>query len=158
MNKSTNQSNSFNLSDITSYQAGVIQSQAHRKLKKQVTNFLKPHGITMMEWFALGLIKDSQDKGMRLTELAGQLQTTLPYTTNLINGLMHKGYLTRTTDKNDSRAKFLRLVPGVEETCNTIERNLREKMRQLIYADITPNELSIYIKVLFTIASHDEKG
>lgn len=153
MNKSTNNSNDLSLSLISTYQAGVIQSQAHRKLKKEVTNFLKPHGLTMMEWFALGLIKDSSPKGLSLTKLSALLQTTLPYTTNLINGLTYKGYITRNSDKTDSRAKTLLMVPTFLESFNSIENDLRKQMRLLIYDQITPAELNTYIKVLYKIAN-----
>ncbi len=157
MNKSTNSENKFTLTDIPTYQAGVVQSQAHRKLKKEVTEYLKPHGLSMMEWFALGLIKDAKNSEMRMTKLAEDLQTTLPYTTNLVNGLMYKGYVTRNHDDSDSRAKILKLVPGVDKKCNEIEYDLRKKMRDLIYSNITPKELSIYVKVLYQIANNDKE-
>ncbi len=158
MSKSTNFTENFNLGSISTYQAGVVQSQAHRILKKEVSNFLKPYGLTMMEWFALGLIKDSSTAGIRLTQLSGQLQTTLPYTTNLINNLMNKGFIVRGSDKDDSRAKPLQLAPGIDKKCNGIETDLREKMRQLIYADISPKDLSIYVKVLYQIANSDSEN
>lgn len=157
MNKSTNLSDSFTLANIATYQAGVIQSQAHRKLKKEVTEFLKPHRLSMMEWFALGLIKDRLSTGMRMTELASELQTTLPYTTNLVNGLMYKNYVTRNLDNSDSRAKILKLAPGVDKKCDAIEADLRKKMRDLIYANISPKDLNIYVKVLYQIANSDNK-
>jgi DNA-binding MarR family transcriptional regulator len=153
MTKSINFSKNFNLAHISTYQAGVVQSQAHRKLKKEVSNFLRPYGLTMMEWFALGLIKDSQHTGLRLTELSNQLQTTLPYTTNLINSLMYKGFILRNSDKEDNRAKQLKLAPGVVEKCNKIEKDLRDKMRDLIYSNISPEDLSAYVKVLYQIAN-----
>jgi len=151
MNKSVNEFT--DLTNLHTYQAGVIQTQAHRKLKKEVTNFLKPYGLTMMEWFALGLINDAQESGARLTEISSKLQTTLPYTTNLVNGLMFKGYLTRGIDKNDSRAKILRLEPAIQNKCNEIEINIREKMKELIYSKIKPTELATYLKVLYLIAN-----
>jgi DNA-binding MarR family transcriptional regulator len=153
MNKSNNSSKNFNLSHISTYQAGVVQSQAHRKLKKEVSSFLKPHGLTMMEWFALGLIKDSQDSGLRLTELSNQLQTTLPYTTNLTNNLMYKGFILRNSDRDDSRAIQLTLAPGIDKKCNEIEKDLRDRMRDLIYGSILPKDLSAYVKVLYQIAN-----
>lgn len=153
MNKSTK---NFTLGHISSYQAGVVQSQAHRKLKKEVSDFLKPHGLSMMEWFALGLIMDSEHTSLRLTELSNELQTTLPYTTNLINSLMNKGFVIRNTDTSDYRAKHLTLAPGVAKKCEAIEIDLRQKMRLLIYQNISPKDLSTYVKVLYLIANNKE--
>lgn len=107
----------------------------------------------MMEWFALGLIKDSQDSGLRLTELSNQLQTTLPYTTNLTNNLMYKGFILRNSDRDDSRAIQLTLAPGIDKKCNEIEKDLRDRMRDLIYGSILPKDLSAYVKVLYQIAN-----
>jgi len=154
MNKSTE---NFNLSKISTYQAGVIQSQAHRILKKEISNYLSPYGLTMMEWFALGLIKDSEQTGLRMTELASELQTTLPYTTNLINSLMNKGFITRNSVKSDSRVKHLKLSPGINKKCEKIESSLRENMRSLIYSKIQPADLKTYIKVLYLIANQDNQ-
>jgi DNA-binding MarR family transcriptional regulator len=153
MNKSRNYPENFNLAQISTYQAGVVQSQAHRRLKKEVSSFLKPHGLSMMEWFAIGLVRDSEHSGIRLTELADQLQTTLPYTTNLVNGLMYKGFIERNSDKSDARAKQLKVSESVIKKCDDIENDLRDKMRDLIYSNITPEDLSTYIKVLYIIAS-----
>lgn len=150
MNKSTD---NFNLGLISTYQAGVVQSQAHRRLKKEVSEFLKPFGLTMMEWFALGLIKDSEHTGIRLTELSAELQTTLPYTTNLINGLMYKGFINRQSDGGDNRAKNLKLAPGIADKCEEIEKDLRAKMRLLIYSNISAKDLNTYVKVLYLIAN-----
>jgi len=152
MNKSTE---NLNLSKISTYQAGVVQSQAHRILKKEVSSYLVPYGLTMMEWFALGLIKDSEQTGLRMTELANELQTTLPYTTNLINSLMNKGFITRNSDISDNRAKHLKLAPGISKKCEQIESSLREDMRLLIYSNIQPADLRTYIKVLYLIANQD---
>lgn len=143
----------LNLSLINTYQSGVIQTQVHRKLKKEFSNFLKPHDLTMMEWFALGLIKDAGNAGLRLTELSKNLQTTLPYTTNLINSLMYKRFVIRDSDNEDSRAKKISLVAGVGKKCDNIEADLRKKMKTFIYGNISPKELSTYIKVLYKIAN-----
>lgn len=155
MNKSIRNSAAGNLSAISTYQAGVVQSQAHRKLKKAVASFLLPHGLTMMEWFALGLIKDAGESGLSTTALAAALQTTLPYTTNLINHLVNKGFVLRQTHSKDSRSKILRIDPEVIKMCEAIEIDLRENLRKLIYANISPEELQIYVKVLYKIAQQD---
>lgn len=142
----------LDLGVISTYKAGVVQSQAHRKLKKAVADFLKPHNLTMMEWFVLGLIKDAGEDGIRMSDLSNELQTTLPYTTNLINHLTNKGFVSRRTDTSDSRSKILSLSPEMVETCNKIEIDLRENMRKLIYSNISPDDLSTYVKVLYKIA------
>lgn len=145
-------SDRLDLGAISTYKAGVLQSQAHRKLKKAMADFLKPHNLTMMEWFTLGLIKDAGEHGIRMSDLSNELQTTLPYTTNLINHLSSKGFVSRRADESDSRSKLLTLTPNVSDTCDKIEISLRENMRKLIYSNISPDDLSTYIKVLYKIA------
>src|SRR5690349_9130419 len=99
MNKSTNlQNTSIDLSSITTYESGVIQSTAYRVLSKCVTDILKKHGLTMMQWFVLGTIYGAGTGGIRITDLSKKVDTGLPFLTNLINLLETKGLVHRVTN------------------------------------------------------------
>jgi hypothetical protein len=65
------------LSKITTYQTGVIQSAAFRSLRKHTDACLKNHGITTMQWFVIGTILDAEPDGMRITDLSRVVDTTL---------------------------------------------------------------------------------
>jgi DNA-binding MarR family transcriptional regulator len=137
---------------LTTYQAGVLQAAANRNLKRIVGRFLKPFNITVMEWFALGVIRDCGAKGIRISDLAATLRTTIPYTTKLLNELENREWVTKDDDAIDNRVKTIRLTEGTEDICQTIEDDLRHKMRSYIYDRVPPQDLTGYLHVLYVIS------
>ena len=75
------------LSNITTYQAGTVQAAMHRLLQKQSDEVLKPFGLTKMHWMIIGNVIDAGDKGIRMSDLASLLGTSLPYLTKAVNAL-----------------------------------------------------------------------
>lgn len=139
------------LSDVTTYQAGIVQANAYRILKQAVGGFLQPYSLSMMEWFALGTIYDTGRDGIRPTELAKTLQTTMPYTTTLLHTLEAKEWIERTESTTDNRVKLVRMASGTEPACRKIEADLREKMREHIYSRITREDFQTYVKTLYSL-------
>lgn len=140
------------LSGISTYRAGILQSAVHRQLKKCTEDCLREYGISMMQWFVIGAIYDAGAKGISATQLSNTLGTNVPYITNALNKLAAKNIIIRGGSKtNDSRYKTVTLHPGYAATVRAIEAALRDKMRHTIYATITPLELRTYIGVLMKI-------
>ena len=159
MDKSNNlQKITIDLGLITTYESGVVQSTAYRVLGKQVTELLKKHDITMMQWFVLGTIYSAGTGGIRLTDLAEKVDTGLPFLTNMINLLETKGMVTRVSNREDSRSKFVLVTPDFSRKCKGIEADLRAGLRKTLYASISPDDLRIYIKVLYQIADSQKYG
>lgn len=142
----------FSLGDITTYQSGVVQSNAQRVIRSFTNTYLIDHNLTTMQWFIIGTLLDAGQSGMRLTDLAQSVTTTLGYLTNTLNLLEAKGMITRTTDETDSRTKLVAVAESFLPKCTEIEQDLRKKMRKTIYASITPEELTIYIQVLYKLS------
>lgn len=143
---------SVNLSDVTTYQSGVVQSAAMRKLNRFTSEFLAAYEITTMEWFIIGTIYDAGTNGMSLTALKNKLGTTMPFITNSINTLIAKGVLMKSLHNADARTKIVAVAPAYRQTCRDIESYLRVKMRELFYKNITPEELRTYVSVLYKIS------
>ena len=53
-------------STVTTYQAALLQAQAHRSLNVMKNNILKPYGISIMQWVVLGAVFDAGGKGICL--------------------------------------------------------------------------------------------
>ena len=143
----------MDIRDITTYQAGVAQSSAYRNLNKLFSDMLKAHDLTCMQWFVLGTIYDSGEEGIQLTLLSTKLQTGLPFITNTINLLVSKGMVERRGSPTDSRSKWVSIASGFKKECEQIEIDLRIKMRTSMYANISPKDLSIYVKVLYQLSN-----
>ena len=150
MTKSIDELNQIlDLSKITTYQAGVAQSTVHRLLQKHTNDCLRPYSLSTMQWFIIGTIYDSGTAGIRLTDLAKKVDTTLSFLTTAINQLESRGILQRAGSASDSRAKFVSVTEEFERIIPTIEEDLRNKMRKSFYAKVTPEDLRIYMKVLY---------
>ena len=144
-------------SQITTYQLGVVQSVSFRLLKKHINHCLAERGLTTMQWFIVGMLYDAGQQGMRITDLAQHVDTTLGYLTNTINLLESKGMVIRTGDARDSRAKLVSINPSYRPICEEIEAELHRKLQATLYVRITPEDLRTYIKVLYQFAKLDEQ-
>jgi DNA-binding MarR family transcriptional regulator len=143
----------FELSHLTTYQAGAFQSRAYRELKLIMHRILKPHGLTMMQWSVLGFVADAGKKGVRITTLAESLDSTQAFITNTVNTLEYKGFVERSVDKTDSRARKVALAAGKNKLVQKIELEVRAEMRKDIYSKVTPEQLQTYVYVLTKFAN-----
>ncbi len=143
-----------NISPITSYQAAVIQSRAHRVIKEQLAQSLREHGITMMQWSIIGLVSDSGKQGMRISDLAKVLDTSLAFVTTSVNVLQAKNILYRDQHASDNRAKVVRLNVVFAPKVKSIEANLAKHQKAGVFSQLDPVELETYFKVLRQIAEY----
>ncbi len=144
--------NEIKLASTTTAQAGVIQAAAFRILKRFTDKCLEEYHISTTQWFIIGTVYAAGPEGIRLTELAKQVDTTLSFLTNTVNLLESKGYLARAEHSTDSRSKTIYVPTAMRPKCEMIERELRAKMRDGLYRNIKPADLQIYLKVLFQLS------
>lgn len=146
------------ISQITTYESGIMQSAAHRVLTRVKTDYLSQFGITTTQWFVIGLAYDAGQQGIRLNDLMRALDTTMPFITNIVNMLESKGILQKVSDTTDSRVKIARLSPSYESTVEEIEQGLREELRVRLYREdhISREELATYISVLYKISQSNK--
>lgn len=140
------------LASITTYQIGVMQSSVHRSLQKQSDQILKPYGITKMHWLIIGVVMDKGKSGIRITELAEALGTTLPYLTTTINLLQSKNILCRVHNSKDSRSKLITIHADFVSQCEKIEQAMHDELQKTMYANIDPQDLRTYMKVLYQLS------
>lgn len=142
----------MDLSKITTYQAGVTQAYMNRKLQKITDKILVPFGITKMQWLIIGTVLDTGKTGIRVSDLAKKVGTTMGYLTNSINLLESRGILKRLNNANDTRSKLVVVQENYKPICRDIEFTLRDGLRKTIYAEIDPSEFRIYMKVMAKLA------
>ncbi|MBH1956858.1 hypothetical protein I8H84_04750 [Candidatus Saccharibacteria bacterium] len=147
------------ISQITTYQSGVMQSTAHRILGRIKTQYLSQYNLTAMQWFVIGYVYDAGEQGVRLNDLMKILDTTMPFITTIVTLLESKNILFKVSDTKDSRIKIARLNPDYMATVEEIEAGLREELRTQLYkADhISREELSAYIAVLQKITQYGKE-
>lgn len=140
------------VTDITTYKAAIMQSRAHRALKTHISYFLRDYGLTMMQWSIIGLVAEAGKGGIRISDLAKQLDTSLAFITTSINVLEAKGMVARGVHDQDSRAKLVRLTESFAPKVGTIEKDLADKLSEWLYATIDKKDIRTYMTVLDQIA------
>lgn len=141
------------ISQISTYESGVMQATANRLLGRINADFLNQYGLTPMQWFVIGFAYDAGTAGVRLSDLKSILDTSMPFITNIVNQLESKGILQKLAHTDDNRVKIAVLSPRYKKTAEKIEAGLRDDLREKLYSasDITREELSAYITVLHKI-------
>lgn len=156
MNKSSKKvvssSTTGDVSNITTYSAGIVQSMSHRKLQKICDDALRPFGITKIHWLIIGTVYDHRATGIRISDLARAVGTNLPYMTNTVNLLETKKVLERYENQMDNRSSFVAVHPSFLPKCRKIEEMLRDVLREKIYADISPEDFATYMRVLYKLS------
>lgn len=110
---------------ITTYQAVISQARAYRALRTFLSLVLAKHDLTMTEWLLLGTLVDEGRQGLRISDLANTLGVELPVVTNLTNKAVASGYVVRSVDPADKRAKRVVATKEFGEMACDIEGELR---------------------------------
>jgi DNA-binding MarR family transcriptional regulator len=141
------------ISQISTYQSGVMQATANRILGRINADFLDMYSLTPTQWFIIGYAYDAGPSGVPLSNLKSSLDTSMPFITNSVNQLEAKGILQKVSHADDNRVKIAILNPQYKKTVLEIESGLRDELRRKLYAasGITRQELSDYIAVLTKI-------
>lgn len=144
------------LSDITTYQTTLTQARAHRALKTKLSYFLRPHNLTMMQWAIVGSLHGAGATGMRVSDLAQQLDTSLAFVTTTLNVLEAKAIVSRTSHAQDNRAKIVRLTDIFSPKVDTIEKEVSEKLYGWLIPSVGREDLETYVGVIDKIARTEQ--
>jgi DNA-binding MarR family transcriptional regulator len=153
MSTSSNNANKdFRLAQVTTYQSGVAQASAYRVVKHHTAHFLKDYNLTCMQWFTIGTILDAGSEGIRISDLAKQLDTTLAYMTTTVNLLESRGIILKRAHEYEARTKLVSVNPSYKKNCKKIEESLRQRLRDVLYQNIDHDELTAYVSVLYKLS------
>ncbi len=90
--------------------------QAANMMHKTGTRALESKGVTTQQWAVIGALSRPQVKdGMSVGELARFLLVSRQNLTGVVARLEKQGYLARTRDETDGRARLLQLTPSGAE-------------------------------------------
>ena len=144
------------LTDTTTYQNTLTQARAHRALKTKLSLYLRPHNLTMMQWAIVGSLYRAGETGMRVSDLANQLDTSLAFVTTTLNVLEAKNIVERAHHAQDNRAKVVHLTKDFSPKVPGIEKEVATKMRDWLIPAIGLDELEVYINVIDKIANAEQ--
>lgn len=145
----------MDFSQLPTYQVTVFQSRAHRAIRMRIENSLRQYNLTMMQWSILGYVNEAGSVGIRISDLARKLDTSLAFITNSVNTLEAKGVVHRVGYEADNRAKLVRVTSGYKAKVKAIESDLHSSINDWFYKNIKEEDLAIYLSVLKQIAQRD---
>ena len=141
------------ITELTTYQTIITQARANRVLKSRTSYFLRSYNITMMQWAIIGSLSAGGKDGMRVSDLAHQLDTSLAFITTTLNVLEAKNIVSRASHEQDNRAKIVHLTPEFEPKVAAIEKELGKKMCDWLIPAIGEDDLLTCIQVLGKIST-----
>lgn len=123
--------------------AGERLGRAVRVAKQQAAN---RHRLTPLQVDVVGLL--AKGRGLRVGEIAAELDVTQPTVSDSINALVEKGFVGRDRDPNDRRASIV----GLTESGDLLAHDLAAELAPLAAADPdTPDHAkAIALRVLLT--------
>jgi DNA-binding MarR family transcriptional regulator len=141
------------LSDTTTYQNTLTQARAHRAIKTKLSYFLRPHNLTMMQWAITGSLYEAGDTGLRVSDLAKKLDTSLAFVTTTLNVLEAKNIVHRDHHTQDNRAKVVRLTKEFADKVPAIEKDVTNHLRHWMVPSVGLDKIEVYIEVINKIAA-----
>lgn len=133
-----------------------MQARSFRTLKKYFEECLTPYGLTSMQWFIAGTVYDHGEKGIAMTTLAKEMGITLPSLLGALEGLEAKGMVTKVNNSGDNRIKMIAATQRFIEHCPIIEESLRVKFRNTLYKNLSFDELTTFVQVMYKIANLEQ--
>ena len=143
--------------NLPSYQVEIMQAAAFRTWRSMLSQILKKHDITAMQWAVLGLVHESKTDGMSIGALAKELATSLAFVTSTVNQLVEKKLLVRENDPKDNRGRIITLAPKHTDLVDKLETEIKEEVKRIFTGKISRIELGMYAKVLTKLANFDAK-
>ena len=144
------------VSELPTYEVAIYQSRAQRVIRTRVEGFLRTYNLTVMQWSVLGFVHEAGAEGVRISDLAKKIDTSLAFITNSINTLEAKGMVYRVGHAHDNRAKLVFVHDDYKQKIGEIEHALHQKMQDWIYKNIKVQDLVVYFKVLKQISNEGE--
>lgn len=145
------------IAELKTYHVGVIEAAAHRALRQHKDELLKSYGVTGMEWYLIGTVADAGQQGIRSSDLAKILGTTMGFLTKTVALLEAKNIVYRNANEADARSNYICLKELYRPVLEEIELALRAKLRQSVYTMVTAEELETYIHVLDKFSQLSER-
>lgn len=110
-------------------------------------------GVAPSQLQLLQLIEQQQPVSLKL--LAASMHLTPGAITQLVEGLVRAGYVTRTESSEDRRVMVVTLTPEGAKVGKTFERKKQEILTEIV-ANMTDDELEIFLRVQQKMLTHLE--
>jgi DNA-binding MarR family transcriptional regulator len=121
---------------MTIYELGLTHSKADRALRTIVAEQLESMQLTMMQWLLLGVVKTAPKQGLSMTEIAENMDITLPQVTALLSDVSKRRLIKLKTQRKDRRSRHALLTVKGEDLLEAANNELEASLGLLFPGDI----------------------
>jgi len=100
------------------------------EIDRQVTEVLRPHGLTAPQYHVLRLLREAGEDGLACWEIGDRLPTRDPDITRLLDRLERQGLVRRARDVADRRVVLAYIEPAGERALASVDAPLAAAHRQ----------------------------
>ncbi len=122
------------------FRIGFLVHDVSRMRRTLFDQAMKPLGITRSQWWVLSQLSRHSRSGLLQTELARDLDVGKVTVGGLIDRLQASGYVQRTPDLADRRAKRIQITAQGREVLRQMVA-VGEKLNRVILAGLTPEQI-----------------
>jgi DNA-binding MarR family transcriptional regulator len=141
--------------DLSSYERGLLFSQAHTAVRQRIYDVLENYELTPSTWAVLGIANRSPE-GVRLANVARQMNVKAPLITMLTNDMIEKNLIKRVPHHFDGRAKLLIPTLKGKQLASVIEDLLNKEIESLMQG-VSEQDSEAFQKALQTILDNASK-
>lgn len=125
----------------------VLMYVAHRHVEERVLTHLAEHGFADLTQAQARIAARIDDRGTRLTELARRAGVTKQTAGVLVDALERAGYVARTRDPSDARARLVRLAER-GESARTRAREVEQQVLEEWTESLGPRRMALLQEAL----------
>lgn len=133
------------------HHTGLLQWQSYRTLKVFHHPILAKYHITRTEWKLLGIVSD--ERWLRVTEIAERLGVRTPLVTRMVKALLHKKNIVIKQYPQDRRVKCVGVTTNGKKRLAQIEKDIQKNL-ELLLQGISSKKIKMYEEVLTAIVSN----
>lgn len=141
-----------NISDLPTYQIGILQSRANRNVQELYERILKEYDLTTPEWFVLGYVDSkTADGGVKVGGIAQELDVQSTYATALLRRLESKALVEARAGNVDRRVRLVSATKKGTTLATAINADI-EKIGHQKLSGMSSTVVRHYLSVLEALA------
>ncbi len=124
-------------------------------VRRQLTAFIEPHGITLQQYNVLRILRGGGEEGVPTLEVADRMVEQTPGITRLLDRLEAKGFVKRQRCEKDRRQHLCWITPKGAALLEKLDQPMNELGEQIIKG-LNHEERLTLIRVLDALrAAHE---
>ncbi len=140
---------------MTMYDLCLLHAHSDRLFRASIASHLEKSHITMMEWLLLGVVQAGGQKGVTMSDIATELQVTLPQVTALVNKLLPLKLIRQKSAPTDRRSRLVQLTNKGQLVFSEAS-TLLDEARAGILGNATDEQIDAYVAVLSRLSAKTE--